>query len=298
MIKRTVLSLTTLLLLCAAAQVQGQMRIEGIGDDDLAMLTASIVEADTLHLDLTLRIDGDPGLTGGLALDGPGAVGSDDSGGPLIMLESEGLFDPGGRYEEPVYGWMRLVDDSLYLRVADDDHWRVITAAEIGELLTASGLPAALGGMIGVQAHDFPAWLAALGLDAHASGTRLEDLDGQARFRIDVDLGAWLVSPTFNDLLTLAREAVSDESLAMMGMMLAAALKDTSLTIESAIDNESGRMERLALALDIRLDASLVPGSGSDTESVAGSLLLVLDNLRYDVPFAVDAPAEEDTRPA
>ena len=55
MIKRTVLSLTTLLLLCAAAQVQGQMRIEGIGDDDLAMLTASIVEADTLHLDLTLR---------------------------------------------------------------------------------------------------------------------------------------------------------------------------------------------------------------------------------------------------
>ena len=114
---------------------------------------------------------------------------------------------------------------------------------------------------------------ARLGLDAHASGTRLEDLDGQARFRIDVDLGAWLVSPTFNDLLTLAREAVSDESLAMMGMMLAAALKDTSLTIESAIDNESGRMERLALALDIRLDASLVPGSGSDTESVAGSLL-------------------------
>ncbi|MCY4526271.1 MAG: hypothetical protein OXB89_06660 [Anaerolineaceae bacterium] len=298
MMRRSVILLTTLLWLAGVVVVRAQSVIEGIDGADLALLTKSIVAADTLHFDVTLRIDGDPALTGGLALDGPGAVGRDDRGHALIMLEAEGLFNPGGRYEEAVFGWMRLVDDSLYLRVADDDHWRVMPAREIEAFFAASGLPGALGEVIGVQAHDFPAWLEALGLDAFASGTRLEDADGQARFRIDVDAGAWLNSPTFNNLMMMAGEASVDEFIVTSGMMLAMALEGTRLTIESAIDPGSGLMRQLVLTLEIELDTIPVPGSGDSEEWAEGSLLLILDNLRYDNPLTVNAPAEEDTRPA
>ncbi len=296
--RRPVILLTVLLVLTGAVVTRAQPQINGLGDADLALLTSSIRDADTLHFDMTLRIDGDPGLTGGLALDGPGAVGTDDMGRPLIMLELDGLFDPEGRYEVPVFGWLRLVDNSLYMRVADDEYWRVVPSTELEEFLAASGLPTALSKMDGVQAHDFPGWLEIFGLDAFASAMRLEDSAGQAHFRVEVDAGAWLLSPTFHDLVTLASEASGEQGLVTYGLTLTLALENTLLTIESTIDPDSGLMHRLVLDLDILMDATLLPGSGSSDESVEGSLLLILDNLRYDGSLTVVAPEEENTRPA
>ena len=298
MVRRSVILLTVLLVLTGAVVTRAQPQINGLGDADLALLTSSIRDADSLHFDMTLRIDGDPGLTGGLALDGPGAVGTDDTGRPLIMLELDGLFDPEGRYEVPVFGWLRLVDNSLYMRVADDEYWRVVPSTELEEFLAASGLPTALSEMVGVQAHDFPGWLETFGLDAFASAMRLEDSAGQAHFRIEVHAGAWLLSPTFSDLMRVAGEASGEASLALLALELATALENTLLTIESAIELDSGLMHRLVLDLDILMDATLLPGSGSRDESLEGSLLLILDNLRYDGSLTVVAPEEEDTRPA
>ena len=279
---RRVAALLTLLLL--TRPTLAQLAIEGLDKDDLALLTHAAREVDTLHFDTSLDVAGDPGVTDGLALDGPGAIGADDAGRPLVMLELDGLYNPGGADEAPLMVRLRLVDDNLYLQMSDEEPWQVFPLP--AESLAAAGLVLDPGGLVGARALDFPGWLLALGLDAYSSGARA-DADGRARFRIDVDLDAWLLSDRFNDLLKLVGAAAGDESLAHMGPLLAEFLQELSLGIEAAVELESRLLRRLVFELDVSLNAAM---AGSPAESAAGSLLLILDDMSHGGSLAVSVP--------
>ena len=282
--------LTALLLLTGAVSALAQPAIEGLGEANLALLTGSGMDEDTLHFDLSLdlTLEGDPAFAMGLALTGAGALGTDDAGQPLMTLDLSGTGDSVTVGQTPVLVGLRLLDNILYLRMSEDDPWQ---GMPLDESLAESGLPGDTSEMAGAQAIDILGWLAFLGLDAYSSGSRLENSGGQAHFQIEVDLGAWLLSPTFSELMTVAGETTGDDTLSSVGPMLGMLLQDLLLTVNSAVELESGLMRRLVLDLGVEMNAALLGGSGAQSTEPANIFLtLSLDNMRYDGVVEVSAP--------
>lgn len=282
--------LTALLLLTGALPALAQPAIEGLGAADLALLTGSGMDEDTLHFDLSLdlTLEGDPAFAMGLALTGAGALGTDAAGQALMTLDLSGTGDSVTVGQTPVLVGLRLLDNILYLRMSEDDPWQ---GMPLDEGLAGAGLPDDTTQMAGAQALDVLGWLAFLGLDAYSNGSRLADSDGQALFQVEVDLGAWLLSPTFSELMTVAGETTGDDTLGSLGPMLGMLLEDLLLTIESAVELESGLMRRLVLDLGVAMNAALLGGSGAQSTEPANIFLtLALDNMRYDGSLELSAP--------
>lgn len=277
--------LTALLLLTGALPALAQPAIEGLGTADLALLTGSGMDEDTLHFDLSLdlTLEGDPSFAMGLALTGAGALGTDDAGQPLMTLDLSGTGDSVTVGQTPVLVGLRLVDNTLYLRMSEDDPWQGMALDE--------SLPGDKSDVAGAQAIDILGWLAFLGLDSFSSGSRLENSGGQAHFQVEVDLGAWLLSPTFSDVMTVAGETTGDDTLGSLGPMLGMLLEDLLLTINSAVELDSGLMRRLVLDLGVAMNAAMLGGSGAQSAEPASIFLtLALDNMRYDGTLEVSAP--------
>ena len=275
--------LTLFLLLAGTTLAQAQPVIEGLTGADLDLLTGSGMDEDTLHFDLTLALtlEGDPSFAMGLNLAGPGAIGTDDAGQPLMTLNAIGTGTSVTVGDTDVSIALRLVDNILYLRMSEDEAWQGMALDE--------SLPGDKSDMAGAQAIDILGWLAFLGLDAHSSGSRLENSGGQAHFQVDVDLGAWLLSPSFNDLLTVAGETTGDDSLTSVGPMLGMLLEDLLLTVRSAVELESGLMRQLVLDLGVGMNAAMLGGAQS-AEPASIFLSLSLDNMRYDGALEISAP--------
>ncbi|MCY4023168.1 MAG: hypothetical protein OXF32_06955 [Anaerolineaceae bacterium] len=280
---------SVLLLLAGAVLAQAQMAIDGLDEADLALLNASGMDADTLHFDMSLSasVTGDPTLAMGVELAGSGAFGMDDMGLPLMTMDLEGSSSAGELEDTPAAVRLRLVDNILYLLMNEEDGWQV---TPLDEGLADAGLPADTSEIAGAQAVDFLGWLESLGLDGFSSGAR-SDADGMARVRIEVDMGAWLRSPAFAELMTVAGDMTEDESLAAMGPMLGMLLQDLLLTIDSTVELDSGLMREMALNLGLAIDAAAL-GGGAQAETTEVSLTLSFDNMRYGGDVEVSVPAD------
>ncbi|MDD9955390.1 MAG: hypothetical protein OXP68_04135 [Anaerolineaceae bacterium] len=278
---------SVLLLLAGAVLAQAQMAIDGLNEDDIALLNASGLDADTLHFDISLNasVAGDPTLAMGVDLAGSGAVGVDAMGLPLMTVDLEGASSAGELEATPAILRLRLVDNILYLLMNEKDGWQVMP---LEEGLADAGLPADTSEIAGAQAVDVLGWLESLGLDAFSSGVRSE-ADGMATILIEVDMGAWLRSPAFNDLMTVAGDVTQDDSLAAMGPMLGMLLQDLLLTIESMVELDSGLMRAMGLNLGLAIDAAAL-GGGAQAQTTEVSLTIAFDNMRYGGDVEVSVP--------
>jgi len=282
--------LSSLLLLLAGAVLgQAQLAIDGLDEADIALLNASGMDADTLHFDVSLNasVTGDPTLAMGVELAGSGAFGMDDMGLPLMTMDLEGTTTAPDLGEVAGSIRLRLVDNILYLLMNEEDGWQV---TPLDEGLADAGLPADTSEIAGAQAVDFLGWLESLGLEGFSSGAR-SDADGMATVLIEVDMGAWLRSPAFADLMTVAGDMTEDESLAAMGPMLAMLLQDLLLTIDSTVELDSGLMREMALNLGLAIDAAAL-GGGAQAETTEVSLTRAFDNMRYGGDVEVSVPAD------
>ena len=278
---------SVLLLLAGAVLAQAQPAIDGLDEADVALLNAAGMDADTLHFDLNLSasVTGDPTLAMGVELAGSGAFGMDDVGLPLMTIDLAGTSSAGELEDTPAVVRLRLVDNILYLLMNEEDGWQV---TPLDEGLADAGLPADTSEIAGAQAVDFLGWLESLGLDDFSSGAR-SDADGMATVLIEVDMGAWLRSPAFADLMTVAGDVTEDETLAAMGPMLGMLLQDLLLTIESTVELDSGLMREMALNLGLAIDAAALGGAaGAETTEV--SLTLTFDDMRYGGALEVSVP--------
>ncbi|MCY3946832.1 MAG: hypothetical protein OXF44_11185 [Anaerolineaceae bacterium] len=288
---RTVLLLTTLFLLCAAALAQARPQIEGLADADLALLTGAGMDGDSLHFDLVfgISVTGDPALAMGIDLAGPGAIGMDAAGLPLMTIDLEGSSSAVAWHEErPGFLELRLVDNVLYEFINKDEDlgWLQISLEKV---LADAGLPVHLGEVAGARALDFLAWLEFLGLDGFSSGAR-SDVDGMATFRIDVDLDAWLESPSFRALMTLAADVTQDVFWTHVGNAPGLLLRHQRLSIETVIELDSGLMRRLALDLELGVNPLVLGGDRDETSEI--NLTLAFDNMRYGGDVEVSVPAD------
>ena len=269
------------------------MAIDGLSDADLALLTSASegMDADTLHFDMTLdvSVDGAPEVDLEVSLSGPAAFGTDDDDQPLMTMDLEGTTSTGTDEETPLIVRLRLVDGVLYLLTGAGEAWQGMA---FDDSLSASGLD--LTQVAGAQALDFLGWLDSAGLSEFSSGERLEDEDGRANFHIEVDLGAWLSSPAFADLLALVGETTDDESLAAIGPLLGMFLDDLLLELEPVIEIDGGLMRQLTLELGMSVNAAVLGGS-SDADPTAISITLLLENMRYNEPLEVTVPEGEVT---
>ena len=293
MMRRIALFIILLLLLTGAALAQAQVAIEGLSDADLALLTSASegMDADSLHFDMTLdvSVDGSAELDMQVSLSGPAAFGADDDDQPLMTMDLEGTTSTGTDEETPLFVRLRLVEGVLYLRTGEGEAWQGMA---FDDSLSASGLD--LTQVAGAQALDFLGWLESAGLDEFSSGERLEDEDGRANFHIEVDLGAWLTSPAFADLLALVGETTDDESLAALGPLLSMLLDDLLLELRPVIEIDGGLMRQLTLELGMSVNAAVLGGS-SDADATVISITLLLENMRYNEPLEVTVPEGEVT---
>jgi len=102
-------------------------------------------------------------------------------------------------------------------------------------------------------------------------------------------MGAWLRSPAFNDLMTVAGDVTQDDSLAAMGPMLGMLLQDLLLTIESTVELDSGLMRTMGLNLGLAIDAAAL-GGGAPAPTTEVSLTIAFDNMRYGGDVEVSVP--------
>ena len=296
MTRSIALLLSLLLLLTGATLAQDPLAIEGLGDEDLALLTNAGADTTTVHFDLALRLDmgGAPDQATEIALAGPAALGADDAGQPLMTMDLEGTTRTGAHPALPQLARLRLVENILYLRTSDEEQWG---ATDIAASLTGTGLPTDMSEVSGARAIDMLGWLRFSGLNEFATGERLADEAGQARFRIAIDLEAWLASPAFAQLLGMAGDASGDESLASMGAMMGMLLQDLRLVSDYGIDLDSGLMQRLALELGLSINPALLGGS-NQAEPTPLTLSIALDDMRYNQPLEVSAPEAALVAPA
>jgi len=287
MSRRFTLFLSLFLLLTFATPLLAQTAIEGLGEADLALLAGAGGDADTLHADLTLRLEvqGEPEVAMELLLAGPMAAGADDAGQALMTMDLAGETISGAGQAPPLLQ-LRLVDEALYLRMSDEEAWQGMRLDEEG--LADAGLPADMGGMAGAGAIDLTGWLATGGLGEVSRGTRLADEAGLAHFRIEVDLDAWLASPGFAELMGMTGTA-DDESLVALLPMMAMFLQDLQLVSEVAIQLDSGLMQRMTADLGLGVNPAMVGGS-AEAQTTTIAIALALENMRYDEPLEVSAP--------
>lgn len=285
--RRLALLSSVLLLLAGAALAQAQPSIDGLDQNDVALLTASGMDADSLHFDMRLNasVAGDPTLAMGLDLSGSGAFGMDDMGLPLMTMDLAGTSSDPQHEDRPAVLRLRLVDNVLYQFMSEEEGWLQMS---LDDGLANAGLPADTSEIAGAQAVDFLGWLEFLGLDGFSSGAR-SDADGMATILIETDMGAWLRSPAFADLMTVAGDFTEDESLAAMGPMLGMLLQDLLLTIESTVDLDSGLMRQMSLALGLGIDAAALGGS-AQAETTEVNLTLAFSDMRYGDALEVSAP--------
>ena len=291
--RRIALFMILLLLLTGAAMAQAQVAIEGLSDADLALLTSASegMDADSLHFDMTLdvSVDGAAELDMQVSLSGPAAFGADDDDQPLMTMDLEGTTSTGSDEETSLFVRLRLVEGVLYLRTGEGEAWQGMA---FDDSLSASGLD--LTQVAGAQALDFLGWLESAGLDEFSSGERLEDEDGRATFHIEVDLGAWLSSPAFADLLTLVVDTTGDESLTSVGPLLGLFLDDLLLELEPGIEIDGGLLRQITLELGMNVNSAVLGGS-NDADPTAISLTLGVTDMRYDEPLEVAVPEGEIT---
>ncbi len=285
--RRLAILSSVLLLLAGAVLAQAQLAIDGLDEDDIALLNASGMDADTLHFDISLNasVAGDPTLAMGLDLSGSGAFGMDAMGLPLMTMDLEGTSSDPEHEGRPAVLRLRLVDNILYQFMSEEDGWLQMSL-DVG--LADAGLPADTSEIAGAQAVDFLGWLEFLGLDDFSSGTR-SDADGMATYLIEVDVGAWLRSPTFGELMTAAGDITEDETLATMGPMLGMLLQDLLLTIESTVELNSGLMRQMTLALGLSIDAAALGGS-TQAAATEVNLTLAFSDMRYGGALEVSVP--------
>lgn len=292
MMRRLVILMTLLLLLTGAMLTQAQVAIDGLNDADLALLVSASegMDSDSLHfdMDLSVGVDGDPAVDFQIALAGTAAFGADDADEPIMTMELAGTTTTGVADPVPLNVSLRLVDGVLYLRLGDGQIWQGMS---FDENLSATGLDLDVTQLAGAQALDFLGWMQTGGLDAFSSGERLADADGLANLNIEVDLSAWLLSPTFANLLQLAGAATGDDSLAALGPLLGVLLDDLLLTLEPAIEIDGGLMRQLGLELGMSLNSSML-GGGQALPAVI-SVTLALDDMRYNQSLEVSAPEGE-----
>ncbi|MCE2488655.1 MAG: hypothetical protein J4G17_01590 [Anaerolineae bacterium] len=287
MMQRFAILLTVVLLLTGALLAQAQMQIEGLGEADLALLGGAGMDEETLYFDLVLSaaVAGDPTLAMGIDLSGSGAFGMDDMGLPLMTMDLEGTTTDPEQGEVAGFVQLRLVDNILYLLAEGQDSWQVMP---LDEGLADAGLPADTSEIAGAQAIDFLGWLEFLGLEAFSSGAR-SDADGMATIRIDVDLGAWLASPTFSELMTVAGDVTEDETLATMGPMLGMLLQDLLLTFQSAVELDSGLMRQMSLNLGLAINSAVLGGS-AQAETTEITVTIAFSDMRYGGALEVSVP--------
>ncbi len=292
MMRRLVILMTLLFLLTGAMLTQAQVAIDGLSDADLALLVSASegMDADSLHFDMDLfvGVDGDPDVDFQIALAGTAAFGADDAGEPIMTMELAGTTTTGTAEAIPLNVSLRLVDGVLYLRLGDGQIWQ---GMNFDESLSATGLDLDVTQLAGAQALDFLGWLETGGLDEFSSGERLADEEGLANFHIEVDLNAWLLSPTFANLLQVAGAATGDDSLAAVGPLLGMLLDDLLLTFEPAIEIDGGLLRQLDLELGMSLNTAML-GGGQALPAVI-SVTLGLDDMRYNEPLEVSAPEGE-----
>jgi len=301
MIRKSYLFVLLLLLLVAAPLSLAQEDMFGLSAEDFALLMSSQdFEAGSLSFDFAVDMDvtGAPDGQVVLDIDGSGVFGESATGSVVGSLSMAGSASMEGE-QIPVDFQMRIVDDILYFNLGDGSGW---LGQSLDDALESFGniapLPVDPADLASGDLSDDPAALEALG-DMFAAFedfdpstlimmSRLDDMGGQAHFRIELDLQSFLQSDAFNEMMGAAGSMSGDESLAGMGPMLAMMFQDMSLSFDEFIELETNRVRQGILDFGLTVDPAMM--GEADAEPVSVSFVLDVSNLQYDVPVDVSAP--------
>jgi hypothetical protein len=139
-----------------------------------------------------------------------------------------------------------------------------------------------------------------LDLSGVVTTARGEDVDGMAAFKTDLDvaglLTAVLSSPMLGEVLGEEQAAelglgeLSPEDMAMMGMMFAPLLADTTISFEEWVGLDDMYLHKLALNVALSIDLSMFGGEGSSP--LTGGLVVEIGMDNFNETFEVTPPAE------
>ncbi|MAS37555.1 MAG: hypothetical protein CL610_26400 [Anaerolineaceae bacterium] len=268
----------------------------GLSAEDFALFSSPNVDADSLGFDFAvdLNITGAPDESVTMALTGTGVIGMDAAGMPVADVSVTGTSTEAGT-STPVDLQFRLVDGILYMNLGDGSGWIGQPADNMMDSLPVD--PTDLGSM-----SEDPEAMAAMGemmsaladmeVSQYITISRLDDMNNQAHFQLNVDLSGFLSSDAFTQMMGAAGSMTGDESMAGMGMMMAMMFQNMTLSYDQFVDLADNRIRQGVVDFAMSVDPAMMGASDSDAEPVNIAFTLDVSNLQYDVPVSVTAPED------
>lgn len=289
-----------LLMLVAAPLTLAQDQTFGLSADDYALFTSPNMNAKSLGFDfaVNLNVTGAPDGDVVVDLSGSGLFGEGTNSAVVGSLTLTGTANASGN-EIPVNFEMRIVDGIIYVNLGDGNGWQGQSLDDfMSQLGSLSPLPVNPMDLASGNLSDNPEAAQAMGSIMSAfqdfdpatliSMSRLDDMNGQAHFQVNVDLQSFLASDTFNQLMGAAGDISGDDSVSSMGPMIAMLFKDINLSWDEFIEMETKLIRQGVLNFGLTVDPSAM--GQQDAKPVTAAFKLDLNNIQYDVPVEVTAP--------
>ena len=299
MFRKSTLFVFVLLMLVVAPLTLAQDTF-GLSTEDYALLTSQDMDSTSISFDLamSLSITGSPDGDVLVDLNGSGVFGDGAGGSPVGSFNLTGAANAGGE-TIPVDFQMRIVDNMLYMNLGDGSGWR---GQSLDDAMSTFGsmapIPVNPMDLASGNMADNPQAMEAMGEMMSAlegfdpstliSMSRLDDMGGQAHFRIDMDLQSFLSSEAFTKMMGAAGTMSGDESMAGMGAMLGMMFQDMSLSLDEFIELETNRARQAILNFGMGIDPSVMGAEDAGPMNIG--FMLDISNLQYDVPVDVSVP--------
>lgn len=279
-----------------AASAQADVNCLGLNGDDCAIITAATeniasIQSFTQAFTFEFSVSGAAAMTGGM----DGVSLKADGGGPFIFntaaTDPAQMFSMGMNINGSVTGTgddqsgtleLVVVDGVGYVKSPETGEWK---GAKLDELFASFSEQAGAmaGGSSGGGLEGLASNPAAMGLATAAmsfdpmkipgflSQERQADAEmmGQkmVAFNYTADVGAFLTSPDFQNLVTqsagLAGEANPDAAQMAMMVPMLASMAAGQVNYTRWVGADDGFIHRIAIAADINLDLSAMMGGGN-----------------------------------
>lgn len=299
---RLTLFLTLLAVLLTMVPAALAQETFGLSAEDFALFSSPNVDADSLSFDFSvdLNVTGAPEGEIAIALTGAGVVGMDVAGMPVADITLTGNADtPDG--SSPVDLQFRIVDGILYFNLGDGSGWMGQSLDEMmSSLSTMAPLPVDPMALASGDMSENPEAMEAMGEAMNAlasmdpaqfiSIARLDDMNGQAHFQVNIDMAGFLASEGFTELMSTAGTMSGDESMAGMGAMMAMMFQNVSLTFDQYMDMAENRVRQGILDFAMSVNPAMMGASDASATPVDVAFTLDVSNIQYDVPVSVTAP--------
>lgn len=301
MFRKAHLIFLLLALLAIIPVTSAQDETFGLSAEDFALLSSPDMEFETIGFDFAfdLAVAGIPGsevtatfsgngLFGGLT-DGElvgtfSIVGDAVSSGQTTPVNLEAIFVDSMVYVNPGDGQWRGTSQQNFMEQVSSSAPLPVDPAELasGDL---SENPEVMQSMMGAMQA-----LASLEPSEIVLINRLDDVNGSAHFEINIDLPTFFSSEAFAQLLGTAGEVSGQEDdMSQMAPMIGMLLQDTSLVFNEYVNVETNRLTQFVTDFGMNLDPAVM---GQEGDAIVISLVLDINNLQYDVPVEVSAPAD------